>query len=114
MKALNEMVQLLKDDQEVLAFQRLESVLLTDETLLKEYKTLLAKQKRLVHHEVSRHTDLKKTRETYHHDLERLSDNPFIENYLTHQESINRMVQWIHATIEETLEASINEAVKTP
>ncbi len=114
MKALNELITLLRNDEEVLAFQKLEAVLLADETLLNEYKKLLGKQKRLVNHEVKRDHNLKETREAYHQDLERLNDNPFIENYLTHQESINTMVQWMHATIEETLETAINDAVKTP
>lgn len=114
MKALNELITLLKEDEEIIVFQKLEAVLLADETLLNEYKKLLTKQKHLVNHEVKRDHNLKETREVYHQALEQLSDNPFIENYLAHQESINTMVQWMHATIEETLEKAINDAVKTP
>lgn len=114
MKALDELVALLEQDEEVIAFKALEEALLNHPEQKKAYQSLLKQQKKLVHAEVFRDDTLTQTKSQYDTTLTALTSNPFIQNYLEHQESLNRMLQWITSTIEASLEERINEELKMP
>lgn len=114
MKALRDLVALLEQDEEVIAFRALEEALLNHPKQKEAYQALLKQQKKLVHAEVFRDQTLDQTKTHYDNTLEALTSNPFIQNYLEHQESLNLMLQWITSTIEAALEERINEALKMP
>ncbi len=114
MKALHELIQLLESDEEVRAFKALEEALLQHPKQKEAYQTLLKQQKNLVHAEVFRKASRQEVKEDYDRTLASLTDNPFIQNYLEHQTSINDMLQWISSTIEAALEEHINDALKMP
>ena len=108
MKALEALIQALQEDPEVKAYQALEAVLLSHDTLKESHQALLKAQRQLVKEELYQSERYNSAYATYQAQLEQLTDNPFIQNYLEHQESLNHLLQTITTTIELALENALN------
>ena len=114
MKALDALIDVITNDAEVQAYQRLEKAIEEHAEYHETYRYLMQEQKKLVQSTVYQRADKHEREAQYQSLLEQLSEDPIINNYLEHQENINRMLQWIAHTVEARLEEALEVALKAP
>lgn len=114
MKALDVLIETIKNDAEIQAYQRLEKAIEEHAEYQETYQRMLQEQKKLVQSTVYQRADKSQREAHYQGLLEQLSEDPIISNYLEHQENINRMLQWIAHTVEARIEEALEDALKPP
>jgi cell fate (sporulation/competence/biofilm development) regulator YmcA (YheA/YmcA/DUF963 family) len=103
MKTLDALIDVLKNDDRVIAFRKLEAMIESNEMYKNAYNDLLNKQKRMVQSEHSNRRTLKQDKESYEAALKALESNPVIHQYLILQEELNDLLQTITGMIEHAI-----------
>ena len=106
MKSLNslkELINLLKDDQEIRRFQELEKVIDQDENIKKEYHQLLNLQKDMVQKEFKKSNKYQEAKTKYDQAFQKILTYPIMEEYLDLLEQINSDLNLIQTIIEEEI-----------
>lgn len=101
MNKLTELIDLIKNDNDVIRYQQLEKIISEDESLSKAFKELLNTQKVMVKMEYEKSNELDTIKKEYQNKLEDIKSNIFIEEYLDLLEYINNDIQLITKIIED-------------
>lgn len=101
MNKLTELIDLIKNDNDVIRYQQLEKIISEDESLSKAFKELLNTQKVMVKMEYEKSNELDTIKKEYKNKLEDIKSNIFIEEYLDLLEYINNDIQLITKIIED-------------
>ena len=109
MKSLENLVEHLKENETVKAYQKIEKVLLNHEYYQNKYQTFLATQKALVQSQHYQSSQQKELQNDYQNQLEKLKDDPLIHQYLTLQSEVDDLIKSITDTIEIALNKPFND-----
>ncbi|MFP4286610.1 MAG: YlbF family regulator [Candidatus Izemoplasmataceae bacterium] len=110
MKALDNLLEALKNDERIIAYKKLETLINENEMYQNAYQDLLNKQKRMVQSEHYNRNTLNTDRLAYEKALKELENNPVIHQYLTLQEEINEILQSISTLLESAIKKPFNES----
>ncbi len=100
-----ELIDLIKNDESIKQYKRLEKIINSDELLLKELKELKDIQKELVNLQYLGKREMALIVEKQYDDkLKKINENPLLYNYLQLQDELNYLLQEIKMIIEKGLE----------
>ncbi len=97
------LIEALKNDETIKAYQRLEEKILSHPALKEKYHSLLEVQKRLVRLEAAGDADAHDAKKAYEAKKSELMDEPLIEQYLTLQSVVDEELSMLFKLIEDAL-----------
>ncbi len=109
MKSLDQLIEHLKNDSRVKAYNAIEEKLLKHPYYQEKYQAFLNSQKALVQAKHYTSSAYKRLKEKYENQLKELQSDPLIHQYLTLQEELNDFLKTIIETIELAVNRPFNE-----
>jgi cell fate (sporulation/competence/biofilm development) regulator YmcA (YheA/YmcA/DUF963 family) len=100
MKALNELLDLIRNDEAVQHFKKLEYIIDHDEKLTNEYQSLLELQKHMVQLKYNNSSEYIAVEKQYNQKLTQVMDNLFLGEYLDLVKELNEDLKLIASIIE--------------
>lgn len=103
MSKLKELINLIKDDDQIKRFKELEKVIDHNRSIQSDFNTLLSLQKSMVNKEYKKDKTYPEAKEKYEKQLEIVMKYPIVEEYLDLLEVINSDMALIKNIIEQEI-----------
>ncbi len=109
MKALDDLLETLKRNPDIKAYKALETSIEANPEYKRLYTDVIEKQKAMIQKRTAKAPDYNAAKKAYDDALQRLTNSPVVEQYLSLQEDINEEVQMLFTMIETALNADLSD-----